>query len=339
MKKTTEKGKLLAMVTAAGKEKFGLASDTSDLTMDTPMILQFNVGKNEYYVCDETHKIPCKFTEKALFWLKLNNDNMSVDDLDKRYIFLTEYTFQTSLSGKSKVKVDLIIHGMSVIDKKEAKEYSYSLKKAEDVMANSKVVKALDSVCDAHQHNTLSKRCNPDKLPDLEGIITNKRSKAPKSKSTAKHSEEMIIGFKEMGKAEKEIKNDVKILLDNETKIKDKVKAGSEGNLERDIHLSKVAEKMKNERLMEYLKDHGTIDRKRDPAKSPVKRGRMPRDMLATVEEIKKLAAGKRKKPEGSRSRSAKPKKRVAVDGKKAAPVKQSKSKKTSRSTSRKRVK
>jgi len=338
MKKAPEKGKLLAMTIAASKEKFGLTSDSLDLTKDSPMIVRFYIGKDEFYIYDETHKIPCKFTEQALFWLKLYYNNMNVHDLEKHYIFLTEYAYQASPCEKNQLKVHLIIYTMTLLNKEDAKEYKYSIKKTDDVMENSQVVKDLELARKAHKPNALSKKIDPDNVPDLEGMLTNKKSKG-RSKPTKREDEMTIIGLKEIKKVEKELSKDVKILLDNEAKIKNKVKAGSEGNLERDKHLSKVIGKIKNERLVEYLKDHGTVDRIRDPAKSPVKRGRIPRDIAATIEEIKKLAVGKRKRPEGPRSRSATPKKKLAAEGKKAVPVKKTKSRKSSRSTSKKKTK
>jgi len=338
MKKAQEKGKLLAMTIAASKEKFGLTSDSLDFTYDSPMTVRFYIGKDDFYIYDETHKIACKFTEQALFWLKLYYNNMDVDDLEKHYIFLTEYAYEPSPCEKNQLKVHLIIHAMSLVDKEDAKEYKYSIKKTEDVMENTQVIKDLESARKAYKRNALSKKIDPDNVPDLEGMLTNKKSK-DRPKPTKHEDEKTIIGLKEIKKAEKMLNKNVKILLDHEAKIENKVKAGSEGNLERDKHLSKVIGKVTNKRLVEYLKDHGTLDKMRDSAKSPVKRGRMPRDMAARIEEIKKLETGKRSRPDGPRSRSATPRKKLAAGDKKAVPVKKNKPRKSSRSTSKKKTK
>lgn len=352
MKSISEKTKLLTLVVAAGKDKFGLKDGVnSRLTYDTPIVLQFNVARNEFFVCDDVHKIPCKFTEKALFWIKMLNANMAVKDLDGRYIFLNEYAFHSSPGEKSSLKLYLLIYSCSVLDRKEVKKHDYSFKKTEDVMENTKVVKLLNDLKMLHQREKLTKDMDVE-LP-LEAILTNKKVKieVPKPRSVSSFvkkvegEEDKIISCKNMAKIEKVMEKDVKILLDQEKKLKGKVAAGSEGNLERDQCLSKVVDKMRNERLVEYLKDHGTVDRLRDPAKSPVKRGNIPTELLTIIEEVKAISkeniSRKRKKAEGKRSTS-RSKKKVAVEerGRKVAKTRStSRPRKTSRSKSKTGVK
>eukprot|EP00826_Nyctotherus_ovalis_P052926 TRINITY_DN6797_c0_g1_i7.p1 TRINITY_DN6797_c0_g1~~TRINITY_DN6797_c0_g1_i7.p1 ORF type:complete len:350 (-),score=155.47 TRINITY_DN6797_c0_g1_i7:289-1338(-) len=321
MKKVSSKGKLLSLVLAGCKDRSVLRTKTaSHLKYDTPIVLQFNEGKDDWYVCDAEHKMACKFTEQALFWFKLNNKNMAVTKLDKKYIFLSEYTFEFKLVGKSQVKVHLVICSFSLLEPKEAKEYDFSFKKAKEVTKEEKLEAHLDDLRKSLQRKGLSKKIS--EMPDLEAILTNTEAKPHKRKPSAKadsdmeEEEDQIIGFQGQGKMEKALEKDVKILLDHEAKLRGKVQAGSEGNLERDRWLSKVVDRLKNERLVSFLKDHGTVDRLRDPAKSPVKRGKMPKDMKEIVEEIKRVNAGKRKKADGGRSSSSKPRKKTAVEGK-----------------------
>lgn len=348
MKKGSDKGKLLSLVLAGCKDRSALRTEAaSHLKYDTPIVLQFHEAKDDLYVCDAEHRVACKFTEQALFWLKLNNKNMAVSKLDKKYIFLTEYTFEFKLSGKSQVKVHLVICSFSLLEPKEAKEYDYSFKKAKEVTKEEKFEGQLEGLRKSLQRKGLSKKFS--EMPDLEAILTNtevkthRRKPAAKADSDMEEEKDQIIGFQGLDKAEKALGKDVKILLDHEAKIKGKVQAGSEGNIDRDRWLSKVVGKLHNERLVDFLKDHGTVDRLRDPAKSPVKRGRMPREMKEIVDAIKRFSAGKRKVAE-ARSSTSRPRKKAAVEGstKKAVAVRgrrTSKPRKSSRSTSKRRSK
>lgn len=342
MKSVSEKTKLLTLVVAAGKDKFGMEDDVdSRLTYDTPIVLQFNVTRDGFFMCDNVHKIPCKFTEKALFWLKMLNANMAIEDLNKRYIFLNEYAFHSSPEGKS-LKLYLVIYACAVLEPKEVKAYDYSLKKAEDVTKNTKVANLINGLKTMYQRGKLTK--NMEVTLPLEAILTNKKVKINPVKprpaasfiKKAEEEDEKIISFKNMAKVEKAMEKDVKILLDQEKKLKGKVAAGSEGNLERDQYLSKVVDKIKNEELVEYLKDHGTVSRLRDPAKSPVKRGNMPVELLTIVEGVKAFSK-KRKRPEGKRSTS-RPKKKAAVEERGRKVVK-TRSASSSRSKSKRRAK
>lgn len=344
MKNSSEKSKLYSQVLYAIEAK-SRSTSTEEITHDSPMVVRFRINKNGLMICDSSYNIKCKFTKRAIFWFKMSYNNMNISAINGRYIFLSEYSLQYSINEKRKVEIYLVIYSFSLLTLEEAQEYGYMFEKTNDITKNNKIESYMKNLPRLRPRLPLDKRI--DELPNLEAILTSGKGKRQRSikRSPSKpglydESGEQVVNFADMPKLEKEMSKDVQIMLDQDAKCKGKVKEGSEGNLERDLHLSEIVDKLKDKELTKFLKEHGTLFVPRDPAKSPVKRGRMPVDFINVLEDVKMSRTGKRKKAE-ERSSSKKPKKKAAFDekGKRAVSVKGKKHAKPMKQKSGKKLK
>ena len=312
---------------------------------DMPLTVRVVSVKGGLEIADEHHAIPCEFSKGAIFWFKMDNPKMSIKDLKDQALVLNEYAPASLLTDEKDVKICLRVFSFTLLPKEEAKEVKSPSKGPKDVTKDKEMEPLLDMLRRAHLRHALMKRKEAE-LPNLEDLLCAPSGKASgrkmpsqitevkgdKEGAEAEKAEDKIVEFNEIDKVEKSISDDVELLIGEEETKKGQIEAGSEGNVKRIELLEAIAPKLKDQHLVELLKNRGVLMRKWSPSKaSPKKKGRMPEDLKEAVKEAVKKAAGvkkekgtKRKKAEGKKTEEGKGEKKAAVeeDGKKGSATK-----------------
>lgn len=300
---------------------------------DTPINVEVLDAGSNFIVSDGSHYIPCRFSKKALFWFKMNNSNMDLNELEGRHLVISEYSVGSTLPDQQALKVYLEVYSFILLSIEEAKTLSSPTKEVKDILKEPKLKHSLEALRLLNLRHAISSKSI--ELPNLEEILGKKSSKGSKKKLKSfisdlktpedygkhKQGKNKIIEPEEMQSIEREISKDVAIIFEQDERFKGKIAAGSEGNLEADTMLSKVQSLIKDKSIVEMLKDHGTFHRRRIAAKSPVKRGPIPTNLEEIVKIIKEdHKERKRKSLEDKNSSKRSEKKRaIEVNNKKVA--------------------
>ncbi len=299
---------------------------------DVPLTVRVASIKNGFEITDEHHLIPCEFSKGSLFWFKMENPKMSVKDLKDQFLVLNEYKPASILTDKKELEICLHIHSFTLVPKDEVKE-TKSPSKLKEVTKDKEMETYLDMLRRAHLRRALMKEKDPGTLPNLEELLagtggktSGKKAISPitevkgdKEGAEGQKPEDRIVEFKDIDKVEEELKIDVELLLGEEEKKRSEIAAGSEGEPQRKSLLEALAPKMKDQHLVELMKNRGVLTRARTPSKvSPKKKGKMPEELKEAVKEVTAKAkvekGGKRKKPEGKKSAEEKGEKKAAVE-------------------------
>eukprot|EP00826_Nyctotherus_ovalis_P009731 TRINITY_DN12571_c0_g4_i1.p1 TRINITY_DN12571_c0_g4~~TRINITY_DN12571_c0_g4_i1.p1 ORF type:complete len:356 (-),score=148.04 TRINITY_DN12571_c0_g4_i1:88-1155(-) len=331
-------------------------SASQRLKQDTLINVEVLDASSHFTVTDGNNIILCKFSKKALFWFKMRHKNMDLNELEGRYLVLSEYSVGSTLLHQKALEVFLEIYSFMLLSTDEAKAVSSLGKKAKDspkdVLKEPKLQHSLEALRVIHMRQAISKRSM--ELPNLEEILGNKSTKPTKKKvksyisdlkSPAKDERQdgknKIIEPEELRRVEREVSEDVAVIFEQDEKFKSKVKDGSEGNVEADNMLSKVQKLIKDKAIIQMLEDHGTFHRRRSAAKSPVKRGKMPADLEEIVqiikEDHKERKVSEKRKALEEKSARKKPEKRRAIEANgKKVPAKAKKANRSSKAKSHK---
>ena len=314
---------------------------------DMPLTMRVVSMDKEFILSDDFHTIPCLFSKGAIFWFKMEYETLSFANLKGRYIVLNNYMPHSVLDKDKELKLRLNVYAFKVLPEEEVKALKSPSKTPKDVTKDKEMEPLTEMLKKGHLRRALIKKKGLDELPDLEDILAGGKSASHKSpasplkdlkeeKEDTKQlkDEDVIIEFKDMEKVEKAITSDVEILLNLDEKEKAKIAAGSEGDFERKPWLEACKDKVKDQHLVEMLREKGVMDRVKTPSKATPKKGRMPTQLKEKVEELvgkaigedekEKPKAGKRKKAEGKKSDDEKSEKKAAVEesGKKASATK-----------------
>ena len=283
------------------------------LKCDNPVFVQFNIRKNEFLICDKKYSIPCKLSKRALLWFKMYNDNMNLNDIDGKCIVLKEYSLHSSLLN-SKVQIYLKIYLFSPLTEIESRNLKYSLKTAKNIVDTKELKPYLEILQKDHLRKVLVKKI--EDVPNLEDILKGKNRKKHEKKVLIvkgdNEEDDEIIEFNKIFKEEKNITDDVELLLDKDKKAKGIIKFGSERNIERNKLLSKIVSKLSDKDLIDLLREHGTLKPEKTYTKSSTKSREVRRDVKEMVRVTSK--SRKRKAPEGIKSSKEKGKKKAAIE-------------------------
>jgi len=299
------------------------------IRLDTPLTVRVHSITDGFVLTDEHHSIPAEFSIGAIFWYKRTHKDATMKALKDKHIVLNDYMLASCMDEDKKVKICFKIYNFAELPSTEITEKKSPAKSIKNILEEKEMEEPLDLLARGHCQRSLKKK--NIEVPNLEDIIfssgkgSEKKASAGKAsgkkginvipdikgdKESEEDSDDPVVEFKDLEKTEKELEGDIELIKTAEESNKEKIAAGSEGELDRKGLLKDLTKKFKNKYISKVLETRGLLEVPRPSKASPKKKGRIPTGLKEAIEEAtKKIMAGKpktgkRNKPEGKKAKN-----------------------------------